>query len=1080
MMLTLISLIFSHSQRTHNSKKIFLSVLSLFFVSAAFSNTKADYTKGGNVTPKIVTLTTKEEAAILKDVSVPDGFDLTLFAPSQTANYPVYVAASPSGDLYVSSDGNGSGSRDENRGRILRLRDKDGDGRADEVTEFVKDVVSPRGIVWDHDRLYVLHPPHITTYFDRDGDGISEDSTRLISNIAFGFKDRAADHTTNGLELGADGWIYIAGGDFGFMDAEGSDGRHLQHRAGGVIRFRPDGSGLELFSTGTRNILATPMSPLLDLFARDNTNDGGGWDVRFHHFSGLDDHGYPRKYINFSDEIIQPLADYGGGSGCGGVYIHEPGFPSEWSRAPFTCDWGRAGLFHHSVKRQGAGFIETKKPEIFIKMTRPTDADVDGMSRVYQASWKGPATFRWKGIDHGYIVRVTPKNYTPKPLPDFKKLSDVELIKLLESPSHIRALNAQRMLLRRKENSKTTALLYNLAADNSKELRSRVMALYAISQRGVDSKKSPAVIKTIRPLANDVTIQPFVLRALGDMSIDRITAGKAGLAPADLFIAGAASNDPRTRLEAIIAAVRQKNVAVANAIAKNLDNKDPVIAHTAFRGLGMLGTPDPALAILDDSASTDEQRLGASRTLMNMHNENVVDSLLQSMDTSSPASRPYLFAALCRLYYKEAEWIGDSWSTRPDTRGPYYQLAVWDQSEKILKGVKAAFTKASPSEMVTFIAEMGRNRIKDNEALKRIIKIASKDSSHIAAVVDQLILFEGIPAEAVPLLHKSVRDADTPMKVLVKAVACLFKVKNEDVRSSVLIAMARLDKSVGGRAWQNPALKSFINYKRWDSSIDAFVEISRGDLKESGTKWAMIAILNLAGSQDVSVEAQAAAREEIDLAWQNTGHRAYFILLARVLKTHYLDDRIAIALTDPSPEVASQAKMSARGLNIQPPGVDKTPKISDLTIQEALTQVGAFKGDPALGEAIFVKAACMTCHTVSPDQSPKGPYLGSIANIYRRDELAKAILEPNASIAQGFASHILSLKDNRVLMGFITNESADEVTLRDMTSQEHTLKKSEIAQRNTLPTSIMPPGLMNAFTVKEFASLLDYIVGLSK
>ena len=224
------------------------------------------------------------------------------------------MAAAPNGDLYVSSDGCGSLGRDADRGRVLRLQDKDGDGRADEVTEFIASIDSPRGLIWDHDRLYLLHPPHVSVYFDQDGDGVAEDSKRLVSNIAFGFKDRPADHTTNGLDLGVDGWIYVAGGDFGFTEAIGADGRKLQNRGGGVYRFRPDGSGLELFSYGTRNILAVPTSPLLDLFGRDNTNDGGGWNVRFHHFSGLDDHGYPRLYLNFADEIIAPLADYGGGS----------------------------------------------------------------------------------------------------------------------------------------------------------------------------------------------------------------------------------------------------------------------------------------------------------------------------------------------------------------------------------------------------------------------------------------------------------------------------------------------------------------------------------------------------------------------------------------------------------------------------------------------------------------------------------------------------------------------------------------------------------------------------------------------
>ena len=60
------------------------------------------------------------------------------------------------------------------------------------------------------------------------------------------------------------------------------------------------------------------------VFARDNTNDGGGWNVRFHHFTGGEDHGYPRLYKNFADEAVKPLADYGGGSGCGAAWVSEP------------------------------------------------------------------------------------------------------------------------------------------------------------------------------------------------------------------------------------------------------------------------------------------------------------------------------------------------------------------------------------------------------------------------------------------------------------------------------------------------------------------------------------------------------------------------------------------------------------------------------------------------------------------------------------------------------------------------------------------------------------------------------------
>lgn len=1035
---------------------------------------------GGNIKPQIVKLTAAEEAAILKDVKVPEGFEATLFAPSQTANYPVYVAASPGGDLYVSSDGNGSLGRNPNRGRILRLRDNDGDGRADEVTEFVKNIDSPRGIIWDHDRLYVLHPPHITVYFDRDGDGIAESSKRLIQGIAFGFGNRPPDHTTNGLELGTDGWIYIAGGDFGFMEARGTDGRRLQHRGGGVIRFRPDGTGLEIFATGTRNILGTPMSPLLDLFARDNTNDGGGWDVRFHHFSGLEDHGYPRLYKNFANEHIHPLADYGGGSGCGSVYIHEPGFPTEWAHAPFTCDWGRAGLFRHSVKRQGAGFIETEAPKTFIKVTRPTDADVDGMSRVYQASWKGPATFNWAGPDHGYITRVTPKAFKAKALPDFDKLEDAQLIQLLESPSHIRALTAQRTLLRRDVSEVTTKSLMGLASNKSKELRARVGALYAITQRGIDSSHSESVIKTVSPLAKDATIQPFLLRALGDMGIDQLTKGKTGPAPADLLIAGAKSNDPRTRVEAIIAATRQQNQAAAETIAQSLGHPDPVIAHTAFRALTKLISPGPALAILDTAASSEAQRAGASHALMRMHKKDVIDALIKRLPSASKESQPFIQAALCRLYHREADWTGDSWGTRPDTRGPYYQLETWDESASILSALKTALVKATAGEAAQLITEMNRNRIHDNDALNRIIQVATDDDAHVITAVAQLAAAKDIPAKAVPLLIKAARREDTPPMVLSQTIECLNKVNLPEALAATLSALSVLDHVKGAGKAQSAAQNAFLKNRNLDNQYAALAELAAKDTESGETRWAHAGLLELASRKNSGPEAKAHSTKEIDLAWQDPARRVLLMKLAGDLRNHHLDARIAAAMNDFDPDVVKVAKAAARRLKIQPPGADKTPKLETLKLEDALAQAIKLKGDPALGEAVFMKAACASCHTVSQDQPLKGPYLGNIANTYRRNDLALSILDPNKIIAQGFATHSITMANEFEYTGFITKEAADQITLRDVTAREHILRKSEIEQRKTLPNSIMPPGLLNAFSLKEFASLLDYLEGLSK
>lgn len=1035
------------------------------------------YAKEGNIKPAIVKLTADQEKKILADVKVPEGFDLTLFAAPPAANYPVYVSAAPNGDLYVSSDGNGSLGRNAGRGRILRLRDTDGDGRADEVKEFVKNVDSPRGLVWDHDRVYLIHPPDISVYIDKDGDGVADEEKTLIKGIAFGFADRPADHTTNGLSLGIDGWLYIAGGDFGFMDAVGTDGKHLQHRGGGVIRFRPDGSGLEIFGDGTRNILGTPISPLLDIFARDNTNDGGGWDVRFHHFTGLEDHGYPRLYKNFGNEHIQPLADYGGGSGCGSVYLSEPGF-GKWNDAPMTCDWGTGALWHHTVQPKGSTFVETAPPEKFIAMTRPTDADVDGLSHVYQASWKG-ATFNWEGPDVGYIVRVSPTGFKPEALPNFDKASDADLIKILESPSQVRTMEAQRMLLRRPENTATTQALLALAGDKAKALPARVAALYAITQRGVKSEASAAVIKEVSPLASDAALGRFVLRALGDAGLDKF-ASKQSTAPVELYAAALKSNDARTRLEAIVGATRQSMKSLAPQIAASLGNDDAVIAHTAFRALAMLNADAACFAVVDNYDAPAAQRAGAFHALMRMHTPEVVQGLIDRLgkETGTEA-RKGLLGALSRLYFVDGEWKGDSWGTRPDTRGPYYQPDPWSETPKIAEALKAALAKAPPDEAAFLVAEMSRNRIQSNDALDRIIALATKDPKLAPQVVAQMGGIDTIPTAAIPLLIQAAQDPEAKPGVLSGAIAALAKTDSAEGARAMLAALVALDQTKGFNKDQDAGSTAFLTAPKLEN-IHQALEAEAAKVGTPAAAWAEAGLLTLAARKTGSPEAREMSQKALDQGWQDVKRRVQIIRAAGKIKSHAIDDKVIAALDDADKSVANAAKSTAGTLKLQKKTKDSGPLISTLKVEDVISQVVKTKGDVALGEQLFIKQTCVACHTTSQDQPQKGPYLGNIAQTYKRPDLALNILDPNKTIAQGFTTNVITLKDGSGQMGFVTNESGDKVTIRNIVAQEFTFKKTDIKDRVTLPTSIMPVGLVGNLTVKEFASLLDYLEALSK
>ena len=147
---------------------------------------------------------------------------------------------------------------------------------------------------------------------DDNGDGVSDRQEELITSLGFGLDFRGADHTTNGCRLAIDGWIYIAVGDYGAVKATGKDGRSLAMRGGGIVRVRPDGSGMERVVWNTRNILSVAISPTMELFTRDNTNDGGGWPV-------------------------------------GSIFLDEPALPKDWAHGFYSVEWGRSEIDLHPL-----------------------------------------------------------------------------------------------------------------------------------------------------------------------------------------------------------------------------------------------------------------------------------------------------------------------------------------------------------------------------------------------------------------------------------------------------------------------------------------------------------------------------------------------------------------------------------------------------------------------------------------------------------------------------------------------------------------------------------------------------------
>jgi len=190
-----------------------------------------------------------------------------------------------------------------------------------------------------------------------------------------------------------------------------------------------------------------------------------------------------------------------------------------------------------------------------------------------------------------------------------------------------------------------------------------------------------------------------------------------------------------------------------------------------------------------------------------------------------------------------------------------------------------------------------------------------------------------------------------------------------------------------------------------------------------------------------------------------------------------------MAMDDSDKEVAKAAKAAANTLKLDP-AKDKPAAhdklIADMKVADVVAAILKTKGDVKVGEQLFTQQGCVNCHTIRLDEAPKGPFLGNIATTYKRPDLAEAVLLPSKTIAQGFVANHFVLKDETEYDGFVTLEAADKVVIRIVTAQEITIPLKNIVKREKLEKSIMPEGLAGNLSVKEFASLLDYLEALAK
>ena len=127
----------------------------------------------------------------------------------------------------------------------------------------------------------------------------------------------------------------------------------------------------------------------MNLFTRDNTNDGAGWDMRVSHLIQSADYGYSQRFANFPDEIMPPLGAFGQGGGTGALSLQDDRWPEAYRGALLTGDWGRSEVYRHDLKPAGATFDANQK--VFLTIPRPTGMDIGGTAG---STWRAGAAAR--------------------------------------------------------------------------------------------------------------------------------------------------------------------------------------------------------------------------------------------------------------------------------------------------------------------------------------------------------------------------------------------------------------------------------------------------------------------------------------------------------------------------------------------------------------------------------------------------------------------------------------------------------------------------------------------------------------
>lgn len=742
-------------------------------------------------------------AASQETLKCAPGWKAEIIAESPRISAPSVICCSPDGRLFMGEDPDDMGSpSDATADSVLSIYPNG------QMLTFASNLHAVFGLQYMDGKLYVHHTPEFSIFDDFHGMGVNR--VDLITNDnPHPWAPSFNDHIPSGFHLAMDGYFYFTTGDKGILGAVGADGRKIEMR-GGVYRMRPDGTGLEVYCTGTRNHLNVAINPEDEMFTFDNTDDGGGWWERVTHMVDGGYYGYPYDFKPRRPYTLWCMADYAGGAPTDVCCYNEDALPDEYKGNLFMCDWSGSRVYRLPVRRDGATYkiVETLPyndtnaigARDSVKLTheflgkgdmddfRPVGICVspDGKS-FYITDW---GHSYWKRDEKmGRLFKVTytgktqespkPAWYLPAAAGEKFDATTQELIRGLMHPAESVRLVAQRRLAERGRAAGRQVL--KLLKDRKAPSYARWFAIWTLDAMDAGKHERHAIIAALKD--KDVTVQMQAARELGTRSVRQAR---------DPLTALLHATNAALRFRASTALGRIGDRAAVPALMKELDQKDLFARYAAFFALRRIGLADPKAwpEIVDGLANTNAAiREGVMFAMRETYDPALARALaaFSARQNVPLAVRSNVFTLLSGLFQKQPPWNGDWWNTTPVNSPPAPKSVNWDGTPIVASALRAAIKDSEVS-----IRKMGiewAHASHDTNIAAELAELFQRetDTSARADILRDLAAMPGKTGNAI--ITSVLQNPRAPMELLLAAIESAGKIEGSQWNAD-LIAMA--------------------------------------------------------------------------------------------------------------------------------------------------------------------------------------------------------------------------------------------------------------------------------------------------